>query len=98
MRIVHCLAVELCAVIAGALSTLRHWSVVPVPVVITMVNMAVEVFGAMKPRACSDKYPAVEPLRAVISVRRAVVRRNFVVSIRAGWRRADLDRNLSLRF
>lgn len=91
MWIVHCLAVELRAVIHRVRSTLGEGSMVALPIIQMMVDMAVEVVRSVEPGSSADKYAACEPFRAVVSVRRAIVRRLFVVPIRANWWRANLD-------
>jgi hypothetical protein len=44
-----------------------------------------------KPRSGTDENAAVEPIRAVIAVRRAGVGRVIVVAVRAGGRRTVID-------
>lgn len=98
MSIMHCLAVELLAMLDGVLTAGRHRSVVAMAIVEVMVHMTVEVIWPVKPWSCSDEDAAIEPLGAVVSVRSAIVRRLLVVTVGAdGWS-AYLHRNLSRRF
>ena len=96
MRIMHRLAMELPALGNRMLTPRRIRSMIALPVVKMMVYMTVEMIGAMKPRSGSNKHTARKPLRTVISVRRAVVRRSFIVAVRAYRRRTDLNGNLCM--
>jgi hypothetical protein len=68
-------------------------SVIGVEVVI---DMAVEVGGAVKPRAGSDKGSAAEPLRTIVSIRGAAVGSGFVIAVGAIGSDPDADVNLGL--
>lgn len=94
MRVVRGGTVEFSAMVGGMFAAGRRWAVIALTVIEFMIDMAVEVVRTVEPRASADKYAACEPFRAVVSVRRAIVRRLFVVPIRANWRRANLDGNL----
>jgi hypothetical protein len=92
--IVHRLAMEFSPLRDRMLSPPRHRSVIAMTVIEVMIDMAIEMIGAMEPRSSSNEHTARKPFRTVISVRRAVVRRNFVVAVRAYRRRTDLNCNL----
>ena len=51
-----------------------------------VVDMAVEVSGAMEPWSGSDEGAAGEPLGAVVAVGGAAIGLDVVVAVRAGWR------------
>ena len=89
--ITHLVSVE---VIKGLVSMLRMWATVAVMWIETVINVAVEVVGAVEPGADSDKHAAVEPLRPVVPVWRAAVWFEIVVAIRANRFCSDIDRNL----
>jgi hypothetical protein len=90
MGIMHCLAVELLAMLNWVRSALGRRSVVPLPIIEVMVDMTIEVFRAVEPGSRTDEHAACEPFRAVIAVRSTGIRRLFIVSIRANGRCADL--------
>jgi hypothetical protein len=48
-----------------------------------VINVAVEVVGAMEPRAGSDEHTAGEPLGPVVAVRGTIVWGEVVVTVRA---------------
>ena len=88
--ITHLVPVE---VIEGSVSMFREGAAVPVMWIETVVHVAVEVAWAMEPRAGSDKDTAVEPLRTVVPVWGATVRRIVEVAIGASRRYPDIDRD-----
>ena len=94
MRIVHGLAMKFCAVFRRVLAASREIAVIPLPVVQVVIHMPVKVIPSMKPRSRADEDAAVVPLRSVITIRRALVRRSFIVAIRAIRLHADFDRDL----
>ena len=65
--------------------------------IIGVVHVAIKSMRTVEPGACADKDAAVEPFRTVVAIRSAIVRRVIVVSVRAGRRDADTDRNLRVR-
>ena len=89
--ITHLVSVE---VIKGLVSTLRMWTSVAVMRIETVVNVAIEVVGAVEPRASSDEHAAAEPLGPVVPVWRAVVWSEIVVTIRASRFYSHIDRDL----
>jgi hypothetical protein len=91
MGVVHGLAMELCSVLRGVLAAGGEAAVIALPVVQVVIHMSVKMIPAMKPWSRSDEDAAVVPLRAVIPVRCALIRRSFVVAIRALRLCADFD-------
>jgi hypothetical protein len=89
--ITHLVSVE---VIKGLVSTVRMWTSVAVMWIEAVINVAVEVVGAVEPRAGSDEYAAVEPLGPVVPVWGAVVWSDIVVAIWANRFWSDIDRDL----
>jgi hypothetical protein len=61
-----------------------------------VIDMAVEVSGAVKPWAGTDEDSAGEPFRAVVAVGGAAVGSGFVVAVGAARGRADVDADLAL--
>jgi hypothetical protein len=90
--ITHLVPVE---VIEGLVSTLRMWTHVAVMWIEAVINVSVEVVGAVEPRAGSDEHATAEPLGPVVPVWRAVVWGHIVVAIRATRFCSDIDRDLS---
>jgi hypothetical protein len=62
-----------------------------------VVDVAVEVGRAVKPRAGANEYTACKPFRAVIAVWRAIVRGVIVVAVRAIGGDSDVNGDLSVR-
>ena len=89
--ITHLVSVE---VIKGLVSTVRMWTMVAVMWIETVINVAVEVVGAVEPRAASDEHAAAEPLGPIVPVWRAAVWGVIVVAIRARRFCSDIDRDL----
>jgi hypothetical protein len=81
-------------VVEALCSTFRQRSGVTVMRIIPVVNMSVKVPMAVKPRACSNKYPAGKPIGPVVAVRSAVIGGIVEISIRTyGSRSSDLYAN-----
>jgi len=80
--------------IEGASAALRRWAVVAVAWIIAIVDMAVEAGTAVVPGTSSDEQPAVEPVRPIVAIGRAVIRRIVVIAIGAYRRDSDADRYL----
>jgi hypothetical protein len=89
--IAHLVSVEM---IKRLVSTVRMWTSVTVMRIEAVIDVSLEVMWAVKPRAGSDEYTAVKPLRAVVSIWRAIVRREIVVAVRATRFWSDIDRDL----
>jgi hypothetical protein len=76
-------------------STVRMWTHVSVMWIEAVINMAVEVAGAVEPRASSGEHATAEPLGPVVSVWGAAVWSEIVVAIGANRFCSDIDRDLS---
>ena len=72
----------------------RHRSGIAMPRVIPVIDMPVEPMPAVKPRPSADEQPAGKPVRPIVPIRRAVVRRIVVISVRARRRHTDPNHNL----
>ena len=97
MRVVHGLAMEFRAVLRRVLAAGREAAVIALAVVEMVIHMPVEMVAAVKPRSRADKDAAAVPLRPIVAIRSALIRRSFVVAIRAFRLRADFDRYLRRR-
>src|SRR5580658_5456464 len=95
--IMHRLAMKLGTLWCRLRAAGRQGSVIALPIVELMIDMPVEMRRAVEPGSRPDKYTAREPLRAIVAIRSAVIRRNLVVSIGANWRHSDAHRNLCVR-
>jgi len=89
--IVHGIAVKFRAMFRGTSAARGERATVALAVIQTMIDGAVEMGRTVIPRACADEDSAGEPFRSVISVRRAVVGRRFVVSVGANGRASHGD-------
>jgi len=84
MKVVECL-----------LATPRERSNVTMMRIKAVVDMTEEAMRTVKPRACSDEQAADEPIRAVIAIGRAVIRRIVKIPIRTYRSDPYVDGNLS---
>ena len=91
--ITHLVSVE---VIKGLVSTVRMWTSIAVMQIETVIDVALEVVGAVEPRAGSDEHAAAEPLGPVVPVWNAIVWGVIVVAIRASRFCSDIDRDLCM--
>ena len=94
MRIVHGLPMKFRTVIRRMLPARREAAVITLPVVEVVIHMPIKMITPVIPRSRADEDAAVVPLRSIIAVRRASIRRNFIVAIRAIRLHADFDRDL----
>jgi hypothetical protein len=97
VRVMHRLAVKLCAVFRWMFASCGHRPMIALAIVQVMVHVSVEVLRPVKPWTRANEYAAYKPLRAIISIRGAVIRRHFVVPVRTNWWLTDANRNLRLR-
>ena len=72
----------------------RHGSSVAVVRVIAIVDMAIETVAAVEPRSSTDEHAAGKPIRPIIPIRRAIIRRIVEITIRAFRRNSNPDDNL----
>jgi len=77
---------------------LRQRSSVTVMRIEPVVDMSVKAVRTVKPWACSEKYAANKPIRAVVAVRSTVIRSIVEVSVRTHGSRSDVYANLNLSF
>jgi hypothetical protein len=92
--VTHLVSVE---VIEGLVSAVRMWTSVAVMWIEAVINVAVEVVGAVEPRAGADEHATAEPLGPVVPVWGTVVWGVVVVAVRASWFCTDIDGDLSRR-
>jgi hypothetical protein len=75
---------------------LRQRSSVTVMRIIPVIDVSVKAVRAVKPRACSKKHPASEPIRPVVAVRSTVIGLIVEVSVRTHGSDADVYANGNL--
>src|ERR1700722_8648044 len=92
----HSLPVKLPPAIRWMLPACWHWPMISLAIVEMMIDVSIETIRPVVPGACTDEYAACEPFGPVITIRCAVVRRNFIVSVWTNGRRPDADGNLRL--
>jgi len=95
VRIMHLMSVKFGAMIRRVLPARREMAMIAVAIVEGMIHMPMEVVRTVEPGTRSNKHSARKPLRPIIPIRRAVIRRNLVISIRTDRRLADLHSDLS---
>ena len=88
VTIPHLVSVE---VIEGLISALRMWTDIAAMWIKAVINVAVEVVGAVEPRAGSDEYTVLEPFGTIVRIWGAIVRCEVVVAVRANRLRSDID-------
>jgi hypothetical protein len=100
VAIAHLISVE---VLGGAMpavvrsvATVRIFAVVAVIRVVVIVDIAMEVLGAVKPRAGADKDAIGKPLGAIITVGSATVWRHIVITVRTSGGDTDANADLGL--
>jgi hypothetical protein len=98
MSVVHLLAMKFGAMICRVLPACREIAMIPVAIVESMIHMTMEPARTVEPGTRSNKHSARIPLRTIISIWGAVIRRSLVVSIRTNRRFTNLHRNLSRSF
>src|SRR5258708_3719305 len=79
-----------------SVAMVRIFPAVAVIRAVAIVDVATEVFRAVKPWAGTDKDAIGKPLGAVITVGSATVRRGIVVTVRTNGRYPDADADLGL--
>jgi hypothetical protein len=84
--VMHRLAMKLCPMIRRMLSTRRHRTMVAMPIVKMMIHVSVESMWPVEPRSGADKDTPCKPLRSVIPVWCAIIRRSLVVTVWANRR------------
>ncbi len=84
-------------VIEWLFSMTRHRAVVTMARIEAIIYVSIKSTMPMEPRPRANKQATVEPIRAVVAIRSAVVRRVIKVSVRTHWLRPDVDGNLSWR-
>jgi hypothetical protein len=82
--------------VTRSVAMMRIFTVVAVIRPVAIVDVAMEAFRAMKPWAGADKDAVGKPLRAVIAVGSATVRRGIVVTIWTSGRYTDANADLGL--
>src|ERR1700744_1238971 len=75
----------------------RHRAVIAVVRIVAVVDVAVETVRAVEPWAGTDEDATEEPVRAVVTVRSAVVRWIVEVAVRTDWRGTDIHPDCDLR-
>jgi hypothetical protein len=79
----------------GLIATIRQWSSITAVYIKTVIHMAAEVVGAVKPRANAEEDTTVKPFRAVIAVGSTSIRSGVVIAVRAYRFGSDVDANVS---
>jgi hypothetical protein len=97
MDIMHGVPVKLGTVLSGMLVPRGERAVVSLAIVEVMVHVPVEVLRSMEPGSGTDEYATREPLRAIVTIGRAIIRRSLVISVRTNRRFSDADCNLCIR-
>lgn len=69
----------------------REGTMIAVVWVIPVIYVAVETMRAMEPWASAKEDAASKPIRTVVAVGSAVVRRVVEIAVRADWRRTKVD-------
>jgi hypothetical protein len=74
--------------------TSRERSMIPMPRIEPVVDVPMEPGRPVEPRPRSEKHTTDKPIRAIVSIRCAIIRRIVEVPIWAHRRNADPDNNL----
>src|ERR1700685_367369 len=84
-RIVHRLTVELGTLRCGTFTALRYRPTIPLAIVELVIHVPVKARRPVIPRPRANEHAARKPLRPIIPVGSAVVRRRLIVSVRTNW-------------
>jgi hypothetical protein len=95
--VMHCFTVKISTVLRWTLAARGPGPAVALTKVEAMINVSIETIRAVEPRSCPDEYTAREPLRTIVAVWSAVIRRDFIVSVRTNRRFSDAHGNLRRR-
>ena len=94
MCIMHCLAMKFCTMLRRMLAARGKISMVALAVIEMVIDMSVETIRPMEPRSRADEYSAGEPIRAIVTIRSAVIRRDLIVPVGTNRRFSNTYRNL----
>jgi hypothetical protein len=100
VSIAHFVAFEMLSVDmpVGFFTHFRRRTLVAVVRMETVVYVAPESLGAMKPRADADEDAVVKPLGAIVAVRGTGIRSNVIVTVGAIRGNTDVDGDLGFCF
>lgn len=87
----HGLPAKLFVVFHGMLSARGQRPMIALAIVEVMIDVSIEMFRPVKPWSGSDEHAACEPLRAIVPIGGAVVRRLLVISVWTNGRRPYFD-------
>lgn len=96
--IVHCIAVELRAMLGRMFAARREASVVAMAVIEMMIYVPIEMLRPVKPGSRADEDAARKPFGSIVAVWRAVIGWSLVIAVRTNRWLADADCNLCMRF
>jgi hypothetical protein len=80
----------------GFLAALRHRALVAVLRMVAVIDVALELISAMKPRAGANEDFSVKPFRTVVAGGGAVIRSDVIITIGAFRGYPDVEADLSL--
>jgi hypothetical protein len=86
-----CFSVKFLTVFGRMFTSSGEMAFIALAEVVMMVYVPIKALGPVEPGSRTDEYPAIKPLGAIVAVWSAIIRRHFVVAIRASGRRADVD-------
>lgn len=100
--IAHIRAMEVLCMVSepvriGVFAVGRIRTVIAMMWIVVVIDVTVEVVRAVEPWSGSNKDAAAEPLRAIVAIRCALVRRVIVVTVGANRRHTNTDGNLGWR-
>jgi hypothetical protein len=72
----------------------RHRAVISIVWIVAIVYVSIKSMRTMEPRACANKDSARKPVRSVVAIRSAIIRRVVEISIGAYRSNTDADCNL----
>src|SRR5271170_7628300 len=97
VRVMHGATVKLRSMFRWMFTACWERPVIAFAIVEVMIHVSIEVVRPVEPGSRTYKYSSCEPLRAIIAIRSAVVRRDLVVPVGANRRWSNADRNLRIR-
>jgi hypothetical protein len=96
VHVMHRLTVKFLTVFRCSVAAGGQRTAVAFAKVVTVIDVTVKMFRPVEPGSSPDEETSGKPLRPIITIRSAVVRRDLVVPVRANRRRPDLNANPNL--
>jgi hypothetical protein len=96
--VMHFAAAEFVAMFGWALAAFGIVSIIAVPKIVVVVDVAIESIGTVEPGTRAEEDTTGKPLRSIVAIRRATVGWYFVIAVRTNRWFSYLNGNLGSCF